>query len=92
MLHAPNTDNTGLTTHELICALVHRLDAPDCLHSMLALMVEASDALPISKQVRTAGSLIDAAGMILERPAVQGWAGRLGLNKEGASWPCSTKL
>jgi hypothetical protein len=73
MLHAPNSDNTGLTTNELICAVVNRIDAPDCLHSILALMIEASDALPINKQFRMAATLDDAATMIRERPAVRGF-------------------
>jgi hypothetical protein len=71
MLHAPNSDNLGISTNELICALVNRLDAPASLFSLLALMVETSDALPISKQYRMAQSLFDAGELILERPAVR---------------------
>jgi len=90
MLHAPNPDNFKATTSELISAVIHRLDAPNSLHSLLALMVEASDALPINKQFRMAATLDDAATMIRERQAVRGWASHLGLmraydDKEGAS-------
>lgn len=68
MLHNPNSDNTGLTTNELICVLSGRLDATDSLFSLLALMVVMADELPINKRCRMACSLRDAADMIEERP------------------------
>jgi hypothetical protein len=67
MRHSPNSDNTGLSTNELACALMNRLDAPNCLHSLLALMVVMSGDLPIDRLCRMACSLRDAADMIEER-------------------------
>jgi hypothetical protein len=67
MFHSPYGDNTGLTTNELICALVGRIDASDSLLALLGLMVGMSDELPIDKQYRMACSLRDAAGMVEER-------------------------
>jgi hypothetical protein len=63
----PHGDNTGMTTNELACALMNRLDAPNCLHSLLALMVVMSDELTIERRCRMACSLRDAADMIEER-------------------------
>jgi hypothetical protein len=79
MLHAPNSDNLPITTNELVCVLVNRLDAPSSLFSLLALMTEVSDALPIDRQYRMAATLRDAADMIEARPVVREWAARLGL-------------
>jgi hypothetical protein len=72
MLHRPHADPFEASTHELICALLGRLDSSDCLFSMLALMIEMSDHhMPIKKQWLMAGSLRDAADMIEQRPAVR---------------------
>jgi hypothetical protein len=64
MFHNPYGDNTGLTTNELVCALVGRIDASDSLLALLALMVGMSDELPIDKRYRMACSLRDAAEMV----------------------------
>jgi hypothetical protein len=72
MKHDPYGDNIRLTTAELTCALMARIDASDCLLTLLALMIEASGALPVDRQWRMAGSLRDAAQMIEARPKVRG--------------------
>lgn len=77
MFHDPNTDHFKATTNELICAIVNRIDTPDCLHSLLGLMVGMSDRLPINKQYHMAATLSDAALMIVERPEVRDWVDRL---------------
>lgn len=79
MFHEPYGDHFGVSTNELICAVMSRADASNSLFSLLALMVEMSDALPIEKQFRVACTLDDASAMIRERPAVRGWTDRLGL-------------
>jgi hypothetical protein len=73
MLHNPHGDNTGLSTHELICALSSRLDASDALFSLLALLAETSTELTIDRQRRLAASLHDLAETIEQRPAVRNW-------------------
>ena len=73
MKHRPYGDNTGLTTNELVCVLMSRLDASSCLISLLALMIEVSDELPVDNQWKIAGSLHDAARIIEERPMVGAW-------------------
>jgi hypothetical protein len=68
MFHDPNGDHLGISTGELVCVLINRLDAPDCLFSLLGLMVEVSNDLPNDRQWRMACTLRDAAAMIEERP------------------------
>jgi hypothetical protein len=89
MLHVPRPYDLPYTTHELVAALMNRLDTHECLHSLLALMVGMSGELSISRQYRMAGSLRDAASMIEHRPAVHDLANFLELmptyDKEGTS-------
>jgi hypothetical protein len=77
MKHDPYGDHTGLTTNELICAVIARVDASNCLFTLLALMVEASDGLSISSQYRMAATLRDAASMIEKRSGVRDLVGLL---------------
>jgi hypothetical protein len=70
MRHDPFGDNTGLTTPELICALVSRFDASHSLFTLLALQIEMSHALPIDKQCRMAATLRDAADLIEKKALV----------------------
>ena len=67
MFHDPHGDHPGISTNELICALLNRLDAPRSLFSLLALMVELSEELSIERQYRMAATLHDAADMIEQR-------------------------
>ena len=59
-----SSDHLGLTTNQLICALVARIDAQDSLFSLLALMIEQASMLPIERQCRLAGTLRDAADIV----------------------------
>jgi hypothetical protein len=68
----PHGDNTGLTTNELVCALVSRFDAPNSLFSLLALQLEMSHALPIHNQLCMAATLRDCADLIEERVCSNG--------------------
>ncbi|MGZ6316308.1 MAG: hypothetical protein ACXWNQ_03535 [Anaerolineales bacterium] len=81
MLHSPHADPFRATTHELICALIGRLDTTDCLFSLLALMIEMSDHTSIKRQWLMAGSLRDAAEMMEERPAVRDLIALLGASE-----------
>jgi hypothetical protein len=85
MKHTPYGDNTGLSTHELICALMGRLDASNSLFSLLALMIEMSDRLSIRKQYKMAGSLRDAASLIEQRSGVRDLVDLMALMPEIAS-------
>ena len=51
MLHDPHADPFKATTHELICALIGRLDTSNSLHALLALMVEMSVHIPVRSPV-----------------------------------------
>jgi hypothetical protein len=68
MLHDPHGDPLGISTAELACMLMSRLDAPQVLFSLLALMIELADEMPIDRQYRIAGSLRDAADTIEQKP------------------------
>jgi hypothetical protein len=67
MRHEPFGDHPGISTNELICLLMKRLDAHASLFALLALMAEAADELPINQRCRMACSLRDAADLIEER-------------------------
>jgi hypothetical protein len=71
MFHDPNGDHLEISTNELVCVLINRLDAPRSLFSLLGLMVEMSEALPIDRKWRMACTLRDAAAMIEERHAFE---------------------
>jgi hypothetical protein len=71
MFHDPHGDHLGITTNELICVLMSRLDASRGLFSLLALMVELSEELAIESQDRMAATLHDAADLIQQRPSVR---------------------
>jgi hypothetical protein len=79
MRHEPHGDNLGISTNELICTLVSRVDAPNSLFSLLALLTEVAVELPVHRQYLMAATLHDAAQMIEQRPEVRDWADRLGL-------------
>lgn len=79
MRHQPKPDDLPITTNELIAVLANRFETPNCLFSLLGLMTEVSDALPIERQFRMAATLRDAAEMIEARPVLREWAARLGL-------------
>jgi hypothetical protein len=68
-----------MDTSQLISLLMSRVDAENSLHALLALMVVASEELPIKRQYLMAGSLHDVAEMIERRPKLRDWADRLGL-------------
>ena len=68
-----------MDTNQLISMLMNRIDAPNCLHSLLALMVVGSEELSIKRQYLMAGSLRDVAEMIERRPEVRDLADRLRL-------------
>src|SRR5882724_11606941 len=68
-----------MDTNQLISMLINRIDAPNCLHSLLALMVVGSEELSIKRQYLMAGSLRDVAEMIERRPEVRDLADRLRL-------------
>jgi hypothetical protein len=88
MKHDPYGDHFAASTNELICTVLARVDASDCLHSLLALMVEESSELSSSKQWRMACSLRDVAAVIEERPAVRAWIElALALTNERATTP-----
>ena len=67
MRHEAFDDHPGISTNELICALLARLDAKDSLFGLLALMVVMADELSINNRCRMANSLRDAADMVEER-------------------------
>lgn len=79
MRHDPNGDHLEISTNELVCTLMSRFDCPDSLFTLLGLMIEASVALPSSRQYRMAATLHDVAGMIEQRPAVRDCVDRLRL-------------
>ena len=80
MRHEPFGDHPGISTNQLICELLSRVDTSNSLHALLALMVGTSDELPIKRQYLMACTLHDAALMIERRPEVRDWADRLGLS------------
>ncbi len=67
MFHDPYSDHLGISTNELICVLMRRLDAPRSLFSLLALMIELSEEMSEERQGRMAATLHDAAEMIEQR-------------------------
>jgi hypothetical protein len=67
MRHEPFDDHPGISTNQLVCELLKRFDASDSLFSLLALMAEMADELPINKRRRMACSLRDCADKIEER-------------------------
>jgi hypothetical protein len=73
MKHSPHGDDTGLTTGQLVCVLVSRIDASDSLFSLLALLAESSEELSVDRQRRLAASLHDLGNLIEQRPPVRGW-------------------
>ena len=58
------TDDLGLSTNELICVLMRRVDCSRSLFALLALIVEESSARPIGERIHTAEPLRDAADAI----------------------------
>jgi hypothetical protein len=85
MKHDPYGDHFRVSTNELICAVFARVDAPNSLHTLLALMVEMSSELPIRKQYLMAGTLRDAASMIEKRSGVRDLIDLLALRSEIAA-------
>ena len=68
MLHrGAHGDDLPLSTGELICALMGRLDAHKQLFSLLALMVEESGRLSVRDQFLMVGTLFDAANIVGDR-------------------------
>jgi hypothetical protein len=81
MLHDPYGDHLGISTNELICALIGRVDASNSLFSLLALMVGVSSELSIERQWRLAASLHDTAELIEARPPVRDFVDLLKLTR-----------